>query len=225
MPSVADKPPYSITQHAYQRARKRLGWKAAALDKMVGRIYRQGLQLQDTKGALRRYCIQRTYSNRQIRIYGHHIFFFDQQTLITLYRIDNSLLKHLTIHSKSKKMANTTSYNPAKKVSIKCTPSQYQHLRDFVKDQSIKLSTVIKHLPPAKSYLYSTYAIAYQLLEKLNNKVAELSTKNNEKLYNFTLTAVEAICLIELLPMEVPPYYQNYIQPILDRIKNTIGIK
>lgn len=138
-------------------------------------------------------------------------------------------------------MVTTTSYNPSKKVSIKCTPTQYIHLRDFVKRGSIELCKILRQKQKEGNHLvsYSTCAASHQLLEKLNNKVAELSIKKNSKLYNFNLTAVEASCLVELLPYynvnnleksNVHFYseqekYEHHIQPILDRIKKTTGIQ
>lgn len=94
-------PSYRITQHAYQRAKQRLGWKASVLEKMVVRIYRQGIQLRDTKGALRKYCVSKRRKRKkiEIRIYGEHIYLFEKYTLVTLYRVENHLLKYLKLHA------------------------------------------------------------------------------------------------------------------------------
>lgn len=86
------------TKHAYQRAKERLGWKKRVLDKMMEKAYAEGFQHADTNGAFRKYLnhLWTRYRNcENVRIYGENIFFFSQNVLITVYRLDNQYIKHL----------------------------------------------------------------------------------------------------------------------------------
>lgn len=87
------------TDHAYTRAKERLGWKKRVLEKMMRKAFDQGVKHSQTKGRLRKYLNQlwldyRTCNN--VRIYGENIFFFKNNLLITVYRLDNRYIKHLT---------------------------------------------------------------------------------------------------------------------------------
>lgn len=87
-----------ITEHAYEKAKERLNWKAKVLDKMAQKAFDEGIQHKDTKGTLRKYITKLWFRHKHcnnIRIYGENIYFFCDQRLITLYRLDTKLLKHL----------------------------------------------------------------------------------------------------------------------------------
>ena len=80
------------TTHSYKRAKERLGWSKATLDRMVEKAFDEGLAYSDTKGRLRKY-IDKRFKFGEVRIYAEHIFFFNGDVLITVYRLDNKLLK------------------------------------------------------------------------------------------------------------------------------------
>lgn len=87
-----------ITEHAYQRAKERLNWKKKTLDRMVKKAFNQGLKWKDTKGSLKEFLQWQRRQHpetNQIRIYGEHVFYFSNFALITMYRLDNGLLKFL----------------------------------------------------------------------------------------------------------------------------------
>lgn len=86
------------TEHAYDRAKERLNWKAKVLDKMMQKAYEEGIQHKDTKGSLKRYITKLWFKYKfcnNVRIYGENIYFFCDQKLITLYRLDQKMIKHL----------------------------------------------------------------------------------------------------------------------------------
>lgn len=88
------------TAHAYKRARERLGWSKSTLDRMIVRIYTEGLSHDETKGRLYHF-IANSRSRYEItnntRIYGEVIYFFRDNTLITMYRLNNDLIKYLKL--------------------------------------------------------------------------------------------------------------------------------
>lgn len=87
-----------ITDHAYERAKERIGWKPKVLDKMAEKAFLEGKKHKDTKGALMRYLTKLWFSYKHcnnVRIYGENVFFFCDNILITLYQLPNNLRKHL----------------------------------------------------------------------------------------------------------------------------------
>lgn len=87
-----------ITEHAYDRAKERLGWKHSVLDKMAEKALKQGVNHSEAKGTLKKYITKLWFEHKfcnNVKIYGEDIFFFSNNKLITLYRLDNKLIKHL----------------------------------------------------------------------------------------------------------------------------------
>ena len=86
------------TEHAYVKAKERMKWKPKVLDKMKQKAFNEGIQHKDTKGTLKKYITKIWFRYKfcnNIRIYGENIYFFCYQKLITLYRLNSKLLKHL----------------------------------------------------------------------------------------------------------------------------------
>ena len=95
---VKDEIKCVATNHAYQRAKERMNWAPKVLDKMMQLAFDKGVQHKDTKGTLHRYITKLYLQNNianHIRIYGEDIYLFNGKTLITLYRLDNRLVKKL----------------------------------------------------------------------------------------------------------------------------------
>ena len=87
-----------ITNHAYEKAKERLSWKADVIEKMAEIALNEGISHSDTKGKLKRYITKLYLSHRtsnNIRIYGQNIYFFLGDTLITIYRVPTNLIKYL----------------------------------------------------------------------------------------------------------------------------------
>ncbi len=89
---------FTITEHAYERAKERLSWRRKTLNRMAKKAFYGGLKHKDTKGKLNKYISNlylqyRTANN--IRIYGENVYFFTDCHLITLYRMPQELIKYL----------------------------------------------------------------------------------------------------------------------------------
>ena len=85
-----------ITKHAYDRGKDRLGWKKNTLRRMSKRAWRRGLTYLDTKGKIRDFVNDKKKNYPfvdAIRIYGENIYFFSEDKLITVYRLNNDLAK------------------------------------------------------------------------------------------------------------------------------------
>ena len=100
-PAIAVEPVLAavlITEHAYERAKERLGWKHDVLDRMAEKALNEGVKHGDTKGTLHRYITKLWFEYKHcnnVRIYGENIYFFCGNKLITLYRLEQKLIKHL----------------------------------------------------------------------------------------------------------------------------------
>lgn len=60
--------------------------------------FNKGFKHSDTKGTLKRYIDKLWFEHKfanNIRIYGEDLYFFCDNKLITLYRMESKLLKHL----------------------------------------------------------------------------------------------------------------------------------
>mgnify|MGYP000221093441 CR=1 FL=1 len=83
-----------ITDHAYKRAKERLKWKKAALDRMAEKAYQDGLTHKDVKGRIKAYLNDVYQKNKRInniRVHGENIFLFTGSKLLTIYRLPNDL--------------------------------------------------------------------------------------------------------------------------------------
>ena len=92
----------TITDHAYDRAKERLGLKRESLNRVAVKAFEGGKKHGDIKGTLHRFITKLWFEHKNcnnVRIYGENIFFFCNTTLITLYRLENKLIKH-TKHCK-----------------------------------------------------------------------------------------------------------------------------
>jgi hypothetical protein len=87
-----------ITDHAYHRAKERLGWNAKALERMLKKVRDNGISHSQTKGSLRKWLSGefRDHKMTDAKIYGKHCFFFYNDKLITVISIPRSLDKFLT---------------------------------------------------------------------------------------------------------------------------------
>lgn len=84
----------SITDHARERARERLGWNSSALDRMAEKALNEGVAHVHTRGRLNRYLGKlftehRTANNT--RLYGEHVFIFHNEVLITVFPLPREM--------------------------------------------------------------------------------------------------------------------------------------
>jgi len=76
-----------ITEHAYDRAKKRLRWSENTLDRMAINIFVKGISKDNAKGKLKSFFVKINDRNNQcnnIRIFGNNIFYFNNNVLITI---------------------------------------------------------------------------------------------------------------------------------------------
>lgn len=94
-----------ITNHAYERAKERLGWTQKVLEKMSSKALSEGIRHSDTKGRLNKYITATYFSYKtanNIRIYGENVYLFDKDVLITVYQLPNNLRSHGNITQKNR---------------------------------------------------------------------------------------------------------------------------
>ena len=86
----------TITLHAFDRAKERLSWDNEALKHTAAKAFVDGLTHSQAKGRLRKYVdglwLQYKSANN-IKIYGEVVFFFRNETLITVYQLPNQFKK------------------------------------------------------------------------------------------------------------------------------------
>ena len=88
----------SCTDHAIQKAKERLRWKASTTERMARKAYSKGVLFKDTVGELHEYIQTKLdyYTDcDDVRIYGEVVFFYIKGKLITLYRLSNRNIKYL----------------------------------------------------------------------------------------------------------------------------------
>lgn len=83
-------PALYITEHAFKRARERLGLKRPATERLVARAYERGLQHAEATGALKRY-LDNVYAAREtannLRVYGEAIWVLHGARVLTVLRV------------------------------------------------------------------------------------------------------------------------------------------
>ncbi|MDP1810580.1 MAG: hypothetical protein Q8K66_04165 [Sediminibacterium sp.] len=87
----------TITEHAFNRAKERLGLNQQAFKKIAVKAYISGKAHDKAKGQLRDYIseLYLRYKNaNNIRIYGEVVYLFCNSVLITLYHLPNDLKKY-----------------------------------------------------------------------------------------------------------------------------------
>ena len=65
---------------------------------MMVKAFDEGIKHSDAKGKFKRYITSLWFKHKtanNIRIYGENIYFFCDNRLVTIYRLDNKLIPHL----------------------------------------------------------------------------------------------------------------------------------
>lgn len=85
-----------ISQHAYERARERLGLNKKSFDRLVEKALISGRKANMFKGTIRKYFdkLSIQYKTSPV-VYGEYLLFFVGNLLITTYQIPSSLKKYL----------------------------------------------------------------------------------------------------------------------------------
>ena len=77
----------NITEHAYLRIKQRNGWNRKTANRMLDRIYDDGLRIKDIKGYLRVWIKNKIKSELQEAeyvLYGKQVYIFREHNLITV---------------------------------------------------------------------------------------------------------------------------------------------
>ena len=77
-----------ITEHGRERVRKRLNIKKKAVDRVAINAFEKGKKHSDFSGKFRRYLdgvFLRHCTATNMRVHGHHLFIFDNDTLVTAW--------------------------------------------------------------------------------------------------------------------------------------------
>lgn len=103
MPSGVENRPImcTATKHAYQRAKKRLKWNPKTLDRMMPRAFEKGVKYKETKGQLKKFIDKKRAIYPHLnnpRIYGDNLFCFSNHVLITIYRLNENVLRLVRKH-------------------------------------------------------------------------------------------------------------------------------
>ena len=76
-----------ISKHAYARMKERNGWGRKAAERMVQRVYREGLRPEQIKGYLKGWINKKYgYSNNgdEYVLYGEMLYIFNGRTMLTV---------------------------------------------------------------------------------------------------------------------------------------------
>lgn len=87
-----------ITHHAYKRAKQRIGWRRQTVNRMADRAFTAGISKDQVKAKLRRYLDMLSHmggDERTIKIYGHFIFIFCDNRLITVLDLPKIYFKEM----------------------------------------------------------------------------------------------------------------------------------
>lgn len=85
------------SHHAKTRARQRIRWKPRTVDRMLERVFYDGLGAEDCPRRLHDFIASITEGNTRLgRVYGEHLFLFGRDTpdevlLVTVYAIPADL--------------------------------------------------------------------------------------------------------------------------------------
>ena len=85
-----------ITQHAYDRARERLGLNKNSFERLVEKALISGRKANTFKGIIKKYLdkLSITYKTSPV-VYGEYLLFFVGEKLITTYQLPSNLKKYL----------------------------------------------------------------------------------------------------------------------------------
>jgi hypothetical protein len=89
-----------VTDHAFRRAKERLGLNSKAFSRMAMKSFIAGKKHKDCKGQLKKYIDKIWLEQRQannIRIYGEVLYLFRNNYLITVYQLPNDLKKYVGV--------------------------------------------------------------------------------------------------------------------------------
>lgn len=79
-----------ITEHAFQRARARMGLNREAFARTAAKAFESGAKLEDTRGKVQRYIeglLEKKQTADNTRIYGEFVYVFCGAYLVTVHHL------------------------------------------------------------------------------------------------------------------------------------------
>lgn len=86
--SFIDVEGIKITDHGYTRLKQRNGWGKKTADRMVHKVYREGLRYKDIKGYVKIWLKKRHNSEESdCVVYGKNLYVFKDGNLVTTFHV------------------------------------------------------------------------------------------------------------------------------------------
>lgn len=110
--------PVTITKHAQQCLKKRVGLNKKALQRAAETAYAKGIRHQETTGNLKKWVTSLYFNNQaanNIRLYNGKAWIFAEQKLITVIQVPASLqdsLREMSERKKNRHMCASPGDNP-----------------------------------------------------------------------------------------------------------------
>lgn len=80
----------SISKHAYERMKQRNGWNKKAADRMLNRVYFDGIRPEEVKGYLKNWINNKADAfddEREFVLFGEKLYIFCNGTMLTVLPI------------------------------------------------------------------------------------------------------------------------------------------
>lgn len=77
----------SISKHAYSRMKERNGWSKKAADRMLRKVYFEGIRPNEVKGYLKRWINNKAeygVEDREYVLYGEKLYVFNEGMMVTV---------------------------------------------------------------------------------------------------------------------------------------------
>lgn len=89
-----------ITEHAYERAKDRLSLNRKSFENLASKALESGKKHKELKSHLKKYVdkLYLSYKNaNNIKMYGHVIYLFRNNVLLTVYQLPSNLIKYINL--------------------------------------------------------------------------------------------------------------------------------
>ena len=89
-----------ISRHAEKRLRERNGLNKKSMQRIAERAFNNGLEHRDTTGNLRKWLLSlkdKRNNVNKIMIYGHQVYLFAGNILVTVFDVPGNLRKNVDI--------------------------------------------------------------------------------------------------------------------------------
>lgn len=88
-----DDPSCTVSEHAYGRAKERMGWGRETIERMAQKAFCNGISAEHNRMPIKGFNVD--HSKIKSFIYGENIYLFSSKNLVTFYRILPSMIEHM----------------------------------------------------------------------------------------------------------------------------------